>query len=114
MRPISSSKLKPVLERISHLTSKDLDKLNAWKGLADLSQKTILTGVEAHPSGVYQIGQDKFEAVATVFLTLNFAKGGKKAFANSFPAHIVGTVNPDNNNIKIDHITVDTSSLDPG
>jgi hypothetical protein len=108
LAPIGRSYLKPVLEKVATLKQKDLVQLGAWKGLSDLPAKTTFTGIEAHPNGVYQVGSDRFEAVGTVFLTLNFAK--QKGFANSFPANIYGTMTP--NGIQIDKIDVDTSSLD--
>lgn len=109
LAPIDKAMLKPVLQKISKLNQKDLMQHGIWGDLADLSSRTRLTGIEAHPNGIYQIDPEKFEAVATVFLTLNFPK--QKSFSNAFPAHIVGTMTP-NGGIKIDDIKVDTSSLD--
>jgi hypothetical protein len=108
--PINSEMVKPVLQRIAKLDQKDLVKHGVWSDLAELSTKTTLSGIEAHPDGIYQADPNTFEAVATVYLTLNFAK--QKAFANGFPAHINGTMTP-SGEIKIDTIKVDTSSLEP-
>jgi hypothetical protein len=109
MRPIDTAMLKPVLKKISNLTQQDLAQYKAWKGLADLAKKTTFAGIEAHPSGVYQVGEgNQFEAVATVYLTLDYGKD--KSFSNSFPAHIVGTIS--GTDATIQKITVDTSSLD--
>jgi hypothetical protein len=85
-------------------------KPNAWTNLTALSDNTALSCIEAHPAGVYQMGNDQFEAVATVYLTLN--KGQSNAFTNSLPAHVVGRLG-DNNTVEIEKITVDSSSLDP-
>jgi len=107
LTPIDPSRLKPVLETIAKLTPKDLDKHKVWKSLASLSANTTLSGIEAHPSGVYETGPNQFEAVATVYLTL---RNSNASFANSFPAHVVGTVGA-GNSVKIDGIRIDTSSL---
>jgi hypothetical protein len=109
LTPIDPSRLKPVLKKIAKLTSKDLAKHNVWNSLANLSTKTTLSGIEAHPSGVYRTGKNEFEAVATVYLTLNH--GNAKSFANSFPAHVFGTIGT-GNSVKIDGIKIDTSSLE--
>lgn len=108
LTPFNPSRLKPVLETIAKLKPEDLIKHNAWSDLASLSANTVFTGIEAHPSGVYETSKNKFEAVATVYLTLTH--GNAKSFANSFPAHVFGTVGS-GNNVKIDGITIDTSSL---
>jgi hypothetical protein len=106
LTPIDPSRLKPVLETIAKLTPKDLARHKVWNELANLSTHTTLSGIEAHPSGVYETGKNKFEAVATVYLTL---KNSNAPFANSFPAHVFGTVA--GNSVKIDSIKIDTSSL---
>jgi hypothetical protein len=108
LTPIRSDMLKPVLEQISGLTSKDLKQHKVWKQLADLAKKTTLTRIEAHPSGVYETGAGKFEAVATVYLTLGYDK--QKSYSNSFPAHIAGSFD-DAGRVKVNSISVDTSSL---
>jgi hypothetical protein len=106
LAPIDSKRLKPVLESIAKLTIKDLSKHKVWSDLAKFSRKTTLSGIEAHPSGVYDTGGSKFEAVATVYLTLG-DKGS--SFSNSLPAHVSGTVT--GNTVKIDRIKIDTTSL---
>src|SRR5215213_5608678 len=106
LTPIDRSMLKPVLETIAKLTPQDLIKHKAWKDLASLSAKTTLSGIEAHPSGVYVTDTNKFEAVATVYLTL---KDGQASFANSFPAHVSGTLT--GGSVTVDSIKIDTSSI---
>jgi hypothetical protein len=107
LAPIKGEMLKPVLQKISELQQADLVTYGAWGDLADLSQNTKFEAIEAHPSGIYDMGNDQFEAVATVFLKLNF--DNQKAFTNSFPAHVLGQVTPAG--VQITDVRIDTSSL---
>jgi hypothetical protein len=106
LKPMSPSRLKPVLETISEF---DLVQDEAWNDLADLSKYATFTGIEAHPSGVYETGGNNFEAVATVYVTLSFDASNAKSFSKSIPAHVFGTF--DGNNVTIDKIRIDKESL---
>lgn len=110
---VDATTLRRILKTISGLKEQDLKDHDAWEKLARLSTNTALSAIEAYPKGVYDMGDGTdgtFEAVATVYLTLN--AGSSSAFSNSLPAHIHGRVNTDNT-VQVEKIEIDTSSLDP-
>lgn len=109
--PIEGDKLETIVGAISKLDCDDLERYGAWRDLEELSSNTLFEGIEAHPNGVYRTGMNTFEAVANVYVTLQY--GGKRdasSMSDSYPAQVSGTISA-NNEIEIKSIKVDTSSF---
>jgi hypothetical protein len=106
-----AAKLRAIISAISKLDSDDLEKNGAWSELDALSSHTIFEGVEAHPNGIFSTGEDRFEAVATVYVTLNYGSHrDETSMSDSYPATVAGIIGA-SNKPKIESITVDTSSF---
>jgi hypothetical protein len=105
------AQLQAIINAISELDRDELEKRGAWTALDELSSNTTFEAIEPHPNGIFQIGKKHFEAVATVYVTLNY--GGAKdrtSMSDSYPAKVAGTVES-KNNVEINSITVDTTSF---
>lgn len=61
----------PIMEAINALDQAALERLGAWAAIAALSEQTKLEQVDASPSSIV-ITQEQFEAIATVFVLLQF------------------------------------------
>lgn len=61
----------PIMDAINALDQAALERLGAWPTIAALSERTKLEQVDASPSSVV-VSHDQFEAIATVFVLLQF------------------------------------------
>ena len=101
-----------ILEAISQIDENSDVMNDARNAVSDLSSNTIIEQIEAARDGIFQDtdDEDKFEAVATVYVTLNY--GGSRdavSIPDSYPAIVYG--NFDENQISVDSIMIDTSSF---
>jgi hypothetical protein len=102
------SKLDAVMDAVS---SVELSETAAWSDLDSLSSHTSVDDIEAVPEGIFEAGDNGFEAVATVYVDLNY--GGRKdsfSTSDSLPAQVQGHFEPDGRAI-VDSVSVDTSSF---
>ena len=109
LTPVDNQQLRDAI--IDAISSYPLSETEAWVDLDELSSHTEVGAIEANNEGIFTTGNNKFEATATVYVTLNY--GDKKdsfSTTDSFPAHVVGTVK-DGNRISIENFSVDTSSF---
>jgi hypothetical protein len=97
------------------ISSYDLPDSPAWDDLAALSTHTTFDVIEAVPEGVFESGVGRFEAVATVYVGLQYGKDNDEGFSSTeeFPALVKGslTKRPDGYVADIDDISVDTSAF---
>ncbi len=82
----------------------------AWSELDNLSINTVFDGLEAVPEGIFTTGNDGFEAVATVYVELNYGNDDDAVRATeTFPANVKGHF--DNGNAIIDQVEIDTTAF---
>jgi hypothetical protein len=108
--PIDDERSLKIAEAVSNLAADDLMNLGAWQSLDELSSNTIFDGIEANPDGIFETEDHKFQAIADVYVTLQY--GGKKdgtSMSDAYPAKVSGTI--DAGGVKIEAIDVDTSSF---
>jgi predicted pPIWI-associating nuclease len=117
-RPIRGSapvrdpvELNAIIRAISNLNRDELEEYGAWSDLDELSSETTFEGIEPHPDGIFETEKNHFEAIATVYVTLNYgSRKDRASMSDSYPARVAGTV-AKKSDVKIDSITVDTSSF---
>lgn len=80
----------PIMETINALDLAALERLGAWSAIAALSERTELEQVDASPSSVV-INEDHFEAIATVFVLLQFEETETEA-GGSYSDEYLATV----------------------
>ncbi|MGA2312094.1 MAG: hypothetical protein ABSF87_06975 [Xanthobacteraceae bacterium] len=105
------ARLTAIIDAISKLDRDDLEKYGAWSDLDALSTQTSFEGIEPHPDGIFKTNKKHFDAIATVYVTLNY--GGKRdrtSMSDSYPARVTGSI-IGKNNVTIDSMTIDTSSF---
>jgi hypothetical protein len=108
--PIEDERSLKIAEAVSNLAADDLMSFGAWQSLDELSSNTIFDGIEANPDGIFETEDHKFQAIADVYVTLQY--GGKKdgtSMSDAYPAKVSGTI--DAGEVKIEAIDVDTSSF---
>lgn len=109
--PVAHEQLQPIISAILRLHFDDLQKGGAWQPLDELSSNTQFEGIEPNPDGIYKVGDDDFEAVANVYVTLNYGdKSDPASMSDSYPAIVSGKIDA-NNSVQIESIKVDTSSF---
>ena len=75
--------------------------------LSGLSGNTIVEALDANPDGIFRTGDDGFEAVANVYVTLTY--GEDTSIAELFPALVKGHIH--GSKVEVDDVNVDTSSF---
>jgi hypothetical protein len=118
LEPVSSE-LVPIedqgtVDRIIDAASRiDIDRfqqLSRKDDISQLSSNTILEGLEILSDGIFEVAPGRFEASATVYLTLEY--GGSRdsvSIPDSYPAVVRGTF--DKGTVEITEIEVDTGSF---
>lgn len=90
----------------------DVPGSSAWGALDELSSHTEFEEADAVPEGIFEKSSDDFEAVATVYITLNYGdKNDQSSMSDSYPAHVHGRYDPQAETASIVDFTVDTSSF---
>lgn len=109
LTPIREEELREAI--IAAIEGYDLTESEAWSQLDELSSHTKVEGVEPNPDGIFQKGENNFEVVGTVYVTLNYGSIRDRAsMSDSYPIQIRGKLE-EGNEIKIDSVEVDTSSF---
>lgn len=100
-----------VFDAISALTLEDGPVAAAWDELDILSSATLFEGIEAAPGGVVFSVLGRFEAAATIYVTLQY--GGSRdsvSMSDAYPAEVFGSID-EQGEVQIDRIDVDTQSF---
>lgn len=112
-----SGTLKPVKDghRLSAIIEAvggyDIASSHAWSDLDELSKHTEVEALEPNPDGIFEIDDDRFEATATVYVTLNYGdRKDSTSISDSFPVHVRGKIKK-GNKIIIEDVKVDTTSF---
>jgi hypothetical protein len=80
--------------------------------VAPLSNNTHVNGIDAVPEGIFEVGDNGFAAIATVYLDLNYRdKSGPFSASDSFPAEVHGHFDQHGKPV-IDAVSVNTSSFE--
>lgn len=116
-KPSGPESMHPIIDRarrdavMDAVSGVGLQQIDEWTPPSDLSSHAMVQGADAVPEGIFSIGDDKFTAVATVYITLKFgdAPDGHES-ANSFPSLVTGHFKGGDKAV-IDKVTVDTSSF---
>lgn len=99
-----------ILNAASDLDFDQFQELATGGDIAELSSNTEFEGVEVLPEGLFETNDNKFEASATVYVTLNYGgKRDKVSMPDSYAAIVRGTMEDDQ--VKITEIEVDTSGF---
>lgn len=109
LRPVEdTTKRRQIVDAIG---SYNISKDRSWSEFNDLSSRTEFDSLEAVPEGIFELGNDEFQASATVFVTLNYdGETDGISASETFPAHVKGHF--DDKRPVIDSVEVDTSSLE--
>ena len=108
---LDDNREEAIFTAISALDADDISSRNGWVELDILSSQTIFEGIEAVPGGIVVSLLGRFEAAATVYVTLNYGPSKDSvSMSDSYPAIVRGTV-ADDLNVEIDEISVDTESF---
>jgi Predicted pPIWI-associating nuclease len=93
------------------VSSIELTETGAWSDLDALSTHTSIEGIEAVPEGIFEVGDNGFTAVATVYVDLSYGNN-EDSFStlDSFPAQVQGHFTSNGEAI-VDSVSVDTSSF---
>jgi hypothetical protein len=111
LKPIEDQRLNKIVKAVSELTVDDLSSLHAWENLDNLSSNTLFESVEANPDGVFDVGNNQFEAIANVYITLQYGgKSDSTSMSDSYPARVRGKLTS-SGTVRIQSIDVDTSSF---
>lgn len=86
----------------------DLASSSAWSDLDVLASRVVVDGLELDEDSVVVGSDGSFEAIAYVYLVLEYGKGDDGfTTSESFRADIAGTV--DGDRVVVDTLNVDTS-----
>jgi hypothetical protein len=104
------AKLRPIEVAVSTMAPETVLEM-AGESLSALSSATEVEHVEVSSPAITDLGNDKFEASATVFVTLHYGdKYDPVAMSDGFPARIRGHFSPDKK-AHIDTIEVDSRAF---
>lgn len=102
--------LTRIVDRVNALTQVDLQDLHAWDELRDLSSRTELEAIDTGWGNVVLDNDGNFEAVADVYVTLNYDSSvDEDSLSDSYLATIRGVVA--DGIVRIDSISIDVSSF---
>ena len=105
--PRGSDTADRVVDAINQLTVEDLDRLNAWQPLADLSSRTQFEAIDGDPASVVTDSEGNFEAIASVYVTLIYGSSNdEESLSDEYVATIEGHV--DATGVEIASAVVDT------
>ena len=100
-----------IFNAISEINADDLISKGGWDELDILSSQTLFEGMEAVPGGVVVSLLDRFEAAATVYVTLTYGPSRDSvSMSDSYPAIVHGQID-DQFHVTIERIAVDTESF---
>lgn len=102
----------PIMDAINALDQAALERLGAWASISALSEQTKLEQVDASPSSIV-ITQEQFEAIATVFVLLQFEATDTEAggsYSDEYLATVRGQIN--DGDPVIDSFAVDLRGTD--
>lgn len=105
----TSKLVKTIESTISNVAHDNPAVQSSWPALDELSSRTEFDALEVTPGGVVIEGNNRFQASATLYVTLNFGEArDATSMPDSYPALVRGHLSSDN--VVIDEVEVDTSS----
>lgn len=106
----SDEQQRRVIEAVNGLSHADLARLGAWASLAELSSQTVFEGVDVNTDSIIIRADDRFEALADVYVTLNYGGGDEEAsLSDGYPATVRGHIEGDM--AVVDQVELDTGSF---
>ncbi len=99
-----------IVDTINAMTEDDLNRLDAWQGLSDLSSSTIFEAIDADPESVVIDSAGNFEAIASVYVTLVYGSSKDQETMSDEYLATLGGVYTDDGAI-VSKVDVDTSSF---
>lgn len=103
--PETPDKIAMIVDRINQMTDSELDNLNAWQDLADLSSATTFEAIDADPDSVVIDRDGRFEAIASVYVTLVYGSSrDQETMSDEYIATIRGILNDENATIIEAHV----------
>lgn len=102
------SQTDQVIEAINNLDETALAHYAAWQPLADLSSRTEFEAMDGDPDSVVVNADGRFEAIATIFVTLGYGSSNdESSVSDEYIATVRGLIG--GKSVMIDTIQVDTS-----
>jgi Predicted pPIWI-associating nuclease len=90
----------------------DLASSNYWDALDQLSSHTEFEALEANPAGIFEGPPGMFQAIGTVYVTLNYGdKRDSASMSDSYPVQLSGKFDRTTKLASIESVKVDTSSF---
>lgn len=97
-----------IVDAINQLTVEDLDQLDAWQPLADLSSRTQFEAIDGDPASVVIDAAGDFEAIASIYVTLVYGSSkDEESMSDEYLVTIGGKIAPEG--VEVTTATVDTS-----
>jgi hypothetical protein len=108
LRKIADQRSSLVVDAINALDPTALKRFGAWQPLADLSTRTVFEEIDADPASVNFYDPQGFEALAVIYVTLNFGPSkDEESMSDEYVATVRGQVSDDG--AEIQEIAVDVS-----
>lgn len=110
IKPVENNdKRSAIIKSIAEI---DVAHSHIWDELDQLSTHTEFEEIDAVPEGIFEIEGGDFEAVATVYITLNYGdRRDRSSMSDSYPAHVRGTYDENTKEASVIDLSVDTSSF---
>jgi Predicted pPIWI-associating nuclease len=110
IKPIEDSSFVSLI--IKAVEDYDLASSPEWQELDELSSHTKLEAIEINPNGVFEGPPGFFQAVGSVYVTLNYgAKRDSSSMSDSYPVLVTGKLDRAAKAVSVETVTVDTSSF---
>ena len=99
-----------IVAAVNGLNHADLERLDAWTPLSDLSSRTTFEAIDADPSSLILGDDGSFEIDAAVYITLVYGPSRDEvSLSDEYPAVVRGSIMSDG--ARITELEVDTSSF---
>ena len=119
---MSSDEMKPDIKQVEDddkrsaimrsIADIDVSQSQIWNELDQLSTHTDSAEIDAVPEGIFEVENNDFEAVATVYVTLNYGdRRDRSSMSDSYPVHVRGTYDKNKKEAMVVDMSVDTSSF---
>ncbi|PAX09472.1 hypothetical protein [Sphingomonas lenta] len=104
------SSVDEIINEINALDQNALEDFGAWQALADLSSRTQFETVDGDPDSVVMDTEGRFEAIATVYVTLVYGSSDDEdSISDEYLATVRGRSGV--GDVTIESIHVDTRSF---
>jgi hypothetical protein len=90
----------------------DLASSPEWQDLDALSNHTQLEAIEINPDGIFEGPPGSFQAVGSVYVTLNYGdRRDSSSMSDSYPILVTGKLDRAAKTVSVETVAVDTSSF---